>query len=111
MRNALSGMREWIKRKRRPKITRARPTPVQYTIFFNVGGKRYYMVWDAWVLTDDGTWELLSAEQMARAVEYWLQDNAAYAHVARSGGNVSVIRTPAIDEFEVIDNTTFQQDV
>lgn len=110
MRNALRGMRERIRRKRKPRITKARPTPTKYTIFFTVGGKKYYMVWDAWVRNDDGTWELLTAEQMSRAVEYWLKDNT-YAHVARSGGNVSMIRTAAIDEFEVVNNETFQDEV
>lgn len=108
MRNALRGMREWFRRK--PRITRARPTPVRYTVFFTVGGKKYYMVWDAWIRTDDGTWELLTAEQMAHAIEFWVKDNT-YVKLARSGGRVSVIHTTAIDEYEVIDNATFQQDL
>lgn len=108
MRNVLRGLRGLIRRK--PRITRARPTPVHYTIFFTVGGKKYYMVWDAWVRTDDGRWELLTAEQMARAVEYWIKDNT-YAHVARSGGNVSVIHTSAIDEVEVISNAWFEKEL
>lgn len=108
MRNPLRGMRDWFRRK--PRITRIRPIPTKYTIFFTVGGKKYYLVWDAWVQADDGTWELLDQAQMSYAVEYWIKDNS-YAHVSRSSGDISVIRTASIDEFEVIDNSTFRNDI
>jgi hypothetical protein len=107
MRSPLRGVRDWYRRK--PKITRSRETATKYTIRFKVGGEKYYMVWDAWVPLDGGGWELLTPDQMACAVEYWIKDHT-YVRLQRSGGDVSVIRTAAIDEYEVIDNNTFRNE-
>lgn len=110
MRNLLRRARDWFRRK--PKITRARPTPTKYMISLVIGGKKYYMVWDAWVQGDDGTWHILDQLDIAVAVEEWIKGHPNdYVRVYRSGGNVAVWRVGAIDEFEVVDSFTFDLDI
>jgi len=100
-------MRGWFRRK--PK-TEARRKPQTYTIFFTVGGKKYYMIWDAWERADTGEWVKLTQHEMALAFEYWATDQG-FRIVGRSDANVAGIRGKAIDEYEVIDNSYFQMDV
>lgn len=105
-------LRRWRSRHPRnpPRVVNGTLAPRQYTVFFTIGGKKYYMLWDAWVQDDNGTWTLLTAEQMSHAVEAWVR-SANYIHVARSGGNVAAFHTSSIDEWEVIDNSEFNMDL
>jgi hypothetical protein len=84
--------------------------PRKYVIRFNIGGKPYYMVWDAWERAEDGQWVILTQEQMANAVQIWIASDS-YVTVGRSGANVAVFKTGAIEEFEVLDFSYFESDV
>lgn len=91
-------------------MTATRPPAHEYTIYFVIGGKKYYMVWDAWVEDDDGTWHLLTSEQMARAFESFVRENE-YIHVSRGPVGTAVFHASSIDEWEVIDGKAFQFDI
>ena len=99
----------WFRRKEReqPRTILRRQ---QYMIRFIIGGKPYYMKWDAWERDSTGHWVMLTQEQMAVAILEWIKSDT-HIVVGRSGANVAMFKTSSIEEFEVIDNSYFDLDV
>jgi hypothetical protein len=79
-------------------------------IRFNIGGKPYYMKWDAWERNSNDQWVVLTQEEMAQAIQEWIASDS-WVTVGRSDANVAMFRTGAIEEFEVIDNSYFEMDL
>jgi len=99
--------RGWFHRKSKP-VAKFRPR--KYTIFFRVGGYRYYMIWDAWERADDGQWVVLTQEEIGLAFVLWAEAQG-FRVVGRGDSDVGGIRGSEIEEYEVVDNSYFRLDI